>query len=175
MDRPQCIAICSKFKMATLLLTFYVRVISKAGAIIGVRGGGGGQGGQLPPPSLVRNINHSGNFYLKVGQSSCSCFCFINILNTFFSFVTCSMHNNPHQNAGNGNKGTLFFKIFLRSIPPRPLGGSRTFGAIRANSCPPPSPKFLGPYAYGCDKTLASSLSGAWPGGEQGKAVAPSR
>ena len=28
-------------------------------------------------------------------------FCFTNILNIFFSFVTCSMHKNPHQNAGN--------------------------------------------------------------------------
>ena len=38
-------------------------------------------------------------------------FCFTNILNIFFSFVTCSMHKNPHQNAGNGIEETLFFKI----------------------------------------------------------------
>ena len=80
-------------------------------------------------------------------------FCFINILNIFFSFVTCSMHNNPHQNAGNGNKGTLFFKIFLRSMPLHPLevfALSARFGQIRVR--PPPPSKFLGPYAYGCDK-----------------------
>ena len=82
--------------------------------------GGGGQGGCCSP-SLVRNINYSGNFYLRVGQSSCSCFCFTNILNIFFLFVTCSMHKNPHQNAGNGIKETLFFKIFLGSMARTPL------------------------------------------------------
>ena len=35
-------------------------------------------------------------------------FCFTNILNIFFSFVTCSMHKNSHQNAGNGIKETIF-------------------------------------------------------------------
>ena len=66
-------------------------------------------------------------------------FCFTNILN-IFSFVTCSMHKNPHQNVGNGIKETLFFKIFLGSMPPDPLRSSRTFGASRANPCPPPPP-----------------------------------
>ena len=74
-------------------------------------------------------------------------FCFINILNIFFSFVTCSMHKNPHQNAGNGIEETLFFKIFLGSMPSDPSRGFRAFGVSRANSCPPP-PKFLSPYAY---------------------------
>ena len=58
----------------------------------------------------------------------------------FFSFVTCSMHKNPHQNAGNSIKDTLFFKIFLGSMAPDPPRGSRAFGASRANSCPPPPP-----------------------------------
>ena len=31
------------------------------------------------------------------------------------------MHKNPHQNAGNGIKETLIFKIFLGSMPPTPL------------------------------------------------------
>ena len=66
----------------------------------------------------------------------------------FFSFVTCSMHKNPHQNARNGIKDTLFFKIFLDSMPPDPPRGSRAFGASRANLCLPPPPKFLSPYAY---------------------------
>ena len=72
-------------------------------------------------------------------------FCFTNILNIFFSFVTCSMHKNPHQNAGNGIE-TLFFKIFVESMLPDPPRGSHAFGASRANSCLPP--KFLSLYAY---------------------------
>ena len=65
-------------------------------------------------------------------------FCFTNILNIFFSFVTCFMHKNPHQNAGNSIKETLFFKIFLRSMAPDPL-------VSRANSCSPPPPKISKP------------------------------
>ena len=38
---------------------------------IGIRDRGGSS--CPPPPSVVRNINLSGNFYLRVGQSSCSC------------------------------------------------------------------------------------------------------
>ena len=75
-------------------------------------------------------------------------FCFTNILNIFFSFVTCSMHKNPHQNAGNGIKETLFFKISLGSMPPDPPRGSGAFGASGANSCPPPPQKCLSPYAH---------------------------
>ena len=41
------------------------------------------------------------------------------------------MHKNPHQNAGNGIKETLFFKIFPGSMPPDPPRGS--------NSYPPPT------------------------------------
>ena len=47
---------------------------------------------------------------------------------------------NPHQNAGNGIKDTLFFKIFLRSMPPDPSRGSRAFGASRANRVRPAPP-----------------------------------
>ena len=74
-------------------------------------------------------------------------FCFTNILNIFFSFVICSMHKNPYQNAGNGIKETLCFKIFLGSIPPDPLeflAPSARVGQIRFR----PPPKFLSPYAY---------------------------
>ena len=66
-------------------------------------------------------------------------FCFTNILNIFFSFVTCFMHKNSHQNAGNGIKETLFFKIFLRSMAPDPLevlAPSARVGQIRVR--PPP-------------------------------------
>ena len=52
------------------------------------------------------------------------------------------MHKNPHQNAGNGIKETLFFKIFLESLPPDPPGGSSAFSVSRANSCLPPTPNF---------------------------------
>ena len=31
------------------------------------------------------------------------------------------MHKSPHQNAGNGIRETLFFKIFLGSMPLDPL------------------------------------------------------
>ena len=65
-------------------------------------------------------------------------FCFTNILNIFFSFVACSMHKNPHQNAGNGIKETLFFKIFLEKMPRTPLevlAPSVQVGQIRV--CPP--------------------------------------
>ena len=53
------------------------------------------------------------------------------------------MHKNPHQNAGNGIKETLFFKIFLGSMPPEPPGGSRAYSGKFV-----PLPKFLSPYAY---------------------------
>ena len=43
-----------------------------------------GQGGGQLPPSLVRNINYSGNLYLRVGQSSCSCF--VSLIFSIFSF-----------------------------------------------------------------------------------------
>ena len=65
------------------------------------------------------------------------------------------MHKNPHQNAGNVIKETLFFKTFLGSMPLDPPRGSRAFGASRANSCPPPPPqKFLSPYAYGIVRVM---------------------
>ena len=46
------------------------------------------------------------------------------------------MHKNPLQNAGSGIKKALFFKIFGEHSA-GPLRGSRVFGAIRADSCPP--------------------------------------
>ena len=52
--------------------------------VIGVRGGGGGVRGGGRPPNLVRNINYLGNFYLRVGQSSCSGFVLLIFL--IFSF-----------------------------------------------------------------------------------------
>ena len=54
------------------------------------------------------------------------------------------MHKNPHQNAENGIKETLFFKIFLGSMPSDPP----------RDSAPPP--KFLNPYAYAQNTGLFS-------------------
>ena len=76
-------------------------------------------------------------------------FCFTNILNIFFSFVACSMHKNPHQNAGNGVKETLFFKIFLEKMPRTPLevlAPSVRVGQIRV--CPPKISKPVRPCIY---------------------------
>ena len=59
------------------------------------------------------------------------------------------MHKNPHQNAGNGINETLFFKIFLGSMPPDPLevlAPKARVGQIRIRPSPPK--KFLSPYAY---------------------------
>ena len=50
---------------------------------MGVQRGEAG-GAAAPPPSLVRNINYLGNFYLRVGQSSCSCF--VSLIFLIFSF-----------------------------------------------------------------------------------------
>ena len=54
------------------------------------------------------------------------------------SFVSCSMHKNPHQNAGNGIKDTFQnFSGEHASGPPLRFS-TRAFGASRANSCLPP-------------------------------------
>ena len=63
------------------------------------------------------------------------------------------MHKNPHQNAGNGIKETLFFKIFLENMPRTPLevlAPSARVGQIRVYP-----PKFLSPYAYAMLNILA--------------------
>ena len=85
------------------------------------------------------------NFYLKVGQFFRQfllksraiflfMFCFTNILNIFFSFVTCSMHKNPAL------KRLYFSKFSWRACPRTPL----EVGQI----CVRPPPKFLSTYAY---------------------------
>ena len=54
------------------------------------------------------------------------------------------MHKNPHTKTQEMALEPLFFKIFLESMAPNPPGGSRAFGASRANLCPPP-PKISKP------------------------------
>ena len=85
---------------------------------IGVQGGGGGGGGSSP---FSQKYYLVGQFLLKSGAISLFRFCFTDILNIFFSFVTCSMHKNLLQNAGYGIKETLFFKIFRRACLRIPL------------------------------------------------------
>ena len=79
---------------------------------------------------IIRNINWSGNFSLRVGQSSCSGF--VSLIFLIFSFhlllAPCIKTDAKTQN----------FKIFRGSMPPDFPRGSRAEGASRANSCPPP-------------------------------------
>ena len=86
--------------------------------------GSRGGGGQLPQFSQKYQL--VGQFLLKSWAIFLFMFCFTNILNIFFSFVTCSMHKNPHQNAGMALKRLYFSNYF------------RAFGTCRANSCPSP-------------------------------------
>ena len=99
-----------------------------------------------PPPSEVRNINLSGNFCLRVGQSSCSCFVLLIFLIFSFhlSLAPCIKTHTKMQEMA--LKRLYFSKFSWRAClgPPR---GSHAFGASQANSCLPP--KFLSPYDYG--------------------------
>ena len=72
----------------------------------------------------------------------------------FFSFVTCSMHKNAHQNAGNGIKETLFFKMFMGNMPPDPLEALTPTAQVGQICVPPPPQKFPSLYAYDCVKQL---------------------
>ena len=97
---------------------------------------------------IVRNINYSGNFYLRFGQSSCSCF--VSLIFLIFSFhlslASCiKTHTKSQQN---GIKETLFFKIFLGSVPPDPLKVLASLARVGQIRVRPPPPKFLSPYAY---------------------------
>ena len=74
-------------------------------------------------------------FLLKSRAIFLFTFCFTNILDIFFSFVTCSMHKNPHQNVGIRD---FIFQNFSGEHALDPARGSRAFSASRANSCLPP-------------------------------------
>ena len=80
----------------------------------------GGQGGQLPspPPSLVRNINYSGNFYLGVGQSSCSCF--VSLIFLIFSFhLSLAPYIKTHTKRQEMALKRLYFSKFSWGACPR--------------------------------------------------------
>ena len=111
----------------------------------GVRVGGGARGAAAPPPSLVRNIYHSDNFYLRVGQSSCSCF--VSLIFLIFSFhLSLAPSIKTHTKTQEMTLKKLFFEIFLGSMPPtllEVLAPKARVGQIRVRP-----PKFLSPYVY---------------------------
>ena len=99
---------------------------------MGVRG----RGGQLPPPSFVRKINYSGNFYLRVGQSSCSCF--VSLIFLIFSFhLSLAPCIKTHTKTQEMPLKRLYFSKFSWGACPRtPLGvlaPSARVGQIRAS------------------------------------------
>ena len=95
------------------------------------------RGGQLPPPSVVRNINLSGNFCLRVGQSSCSCFVLLIFL--IFSFhLSLAPCIKTHTKMQEMALKRLYFSKFSWRACPGPPRGSHAFGASQANLCLPP-------------------------------------
>ena len=94
-------------------------------------------GGSCPPPSVVRNINLSGNFCLRVGQSSCSCFVLLIFL--IFSFhLSLAPCIKTHTKMQEMALKRLYFSKFSWRACPGPPRGSHAFGASQANSCLPP-------------------------------------
>ena len=113
---------------------------------------GGEQGGGQLPLQFSQKYELFGQFLLKSRAIFLFMFCFTNILNIFFSFVTCSMHKNPHQNAGMALTRFYFSKFSWGTCPRNPLevfAPSARVGQIRVRRFPPPpKKKFLSPYAY---------------------------
>ena len=70
----------------TISTTPHMKLVSFFGRFLNSphrRAGRGG--GQLPPPQFSQiYLNYSGNFYLRVGQSLCSCF--VSLIFLIFSF-----------------------------------------------------------------------------------------
>ena len=96
------------------------------------------RGGSCPPPSLVRNITYSGNFYLRFGQSSCSCFVSLTFL--IFSFhLSLAPCIKTHTKTQEMALKRLYFSKFFRGACPRTslevLAASARVGQIRV--CPP--------------------------------------
>ena len=94
-----------------------------------------------PPPSLVKNINWSGNFSLRVGQFSC--LGFVSLIFLIFSFhsspALCrKTHSKMQEMALTSSRGAY------HQDPPR---GSHAFGTSDCTFISFPL-KFLSPYAY---------------------------
>ena len=105
--------------------------------VYGHRRTGRGAGGALPP-SLVRNINYLGNFYLRVGQSSCSCF--VSLIFVLFSFhLSLAPCIKTHTKTQEMALKRLYFSKFSWRACPRTLlevlTPSARVGQIRV--CPP--------------------------------------
>ena len=110
------------------------------------RQGGAGKAAAPPPPSLVRNMNYSGNFYLRVGQSSCSCFVLLIFLIFSFhlSLAPCIKTHTKTQEMA--LKRLYFSKFSWRACPRTPLQVLAPWARVgQIRVCPPP--KFLSPYA----------------------------
>ena len=138
-----CVVCCAS-KFLRMLLLLYLILIA-----IGIWGGGGGGGGQLPPPpSLVRNINYLGNFYLRVVQSSCSCF--VSLIFSIFSFhlslAPCMKTHTKMQEMA--LKRLYFSKFFWGACPRTPLKVLTPSARSGKFVSAPPPPQFLSPYAY---------------------------
>ena len=96
-------------------------------------------GAAAPPPSLVRNINYSGNFYLRVGQSSCSCF--VSLIFLVFSFhLSLAPCIKTHTKTQEMALKRLYFSKSFRGACPQTslevLAASARVEQIRV--CPPP-------------------------------------
>ena len=114
------------YNLYFVLNNLSVHIVIRIG--IGDRGGG-----QLPPPSVVRNINLSGNSWLRVGQSSCSCF--VLIFSFHLSLAPCIKTHTKMQEMA---LKRLYFSKFSWRACPGPPRGSHAFGVSQANSCLPP-------------------------------------
>ena len=128
--QPQHVLRCCASKFLGMLLLFYLILIA-----IDVWGGG-----QLPPPSFVRNINWWGNFYLRVGQSSCSCFVSLIFLIFFFhlSLAPCIKTHTKMQEMA--LKRLYFSKFSWGACPRTPLKFSRL--RHESGKFVPPPPNF---------------------------------
>ena len=102
-----CVVCCASKFLGMLSLPYLILIA------IGIWGGG--KGGAAAPPSLVRNINKSGNFYLRVGQSSCSCF--VSLIFSIFSFHL--SHIKTHTKTQEMALKRLYFSKFSWGACPR--------------------------------------------------------
>ena len=109
-------------------------------------------------PGLVRNISYSANFYLRVGQSSCSCF--VSLIFLIFSFhwslTPCIKTHNKTQEMA--LKRLYFSKFSWGACPWTPLEVLTPLALVGQIRVRPPPPKFLSPYAYDPDPILSNIL-----------------
>ena len=122
---------------------------------------GGGMGGSCPP-GLVRNINYSGNFYLRVGRSSCSCF--VSLIFLIFSFhLSLAPRIKTHTKTQEMALKRLYFSKFSWGACPRTslevLAPSARVGKIRVRPPKISKPVGLWPRGFVMAGILANSPS----------------